>query len=397
MIIIKGINGEKTKIVNRQLVLRLLCTVPNITRTEITKRIGLVKMTVSNIVNELITSGLIYEKETIDTGKQGAGRKQMCLSFSESAPVVMGIWLSRDFCQGVIVNMNLQEIARHQILFTETETEQSITDKLVQLSEVLRNATDKRIIGIGVSSIGPMNTAKGIILNPPNFFGICDYPIVQLLNKQTGLPVFLQNDMNAAALVEKYFGLGHEVANFGYIGITNGVGAGIVIDDRLFVGTRGFSGEIGHIIIDSQGERCQCGNRGCLETQVSVPKVLQKYENAFHQKFHSLQEVCNYCKENPQAAQLMEDICEKLAIGLISFCNMFDPAMVILGHDGACLSDEQITGIAERVNRGILGNRATQLVSFKRSSFGTLAPLYGAAVVVLQQVFDDMLLYDEIF
>lgn len=396
MLIMKGINGEKTKQLNRLLVLRLLCTVPSISRTEITKRIGLVKMTVSNIVNELLATGLIYEKETIDTGKQGAGRKQMCLSFSESAPVAMGIWLSRDFCQGVIVNMNLQELARCQISFTKDETQQTITDKLYRLTNQLRISTDKRIIGLGVSAIGPLDTKSGTILNPPNFFGISDYPIVSILAEKTGLPIFLQNDMNAAALAEKYFGLAQEVDNFGYIGITNGIGAGIVIDDRLFEGTRGFSGEIGHMVIDNHGERCHCGNNGCLETLVSAPIILKRFEEDFNIKFQSLVEVCKFCGENPRALELMGEICGTLSTGLINFCNMFDPAMIILGHEGASLSDDQLLNISNRVNSSILANQFTS-VNFKRSSFGTLAPLYGAAVVVLKQMLDGKLLYDEIF
>lgn len=397
MNIIKGINGEQTKRLNRLLVLRLMCTVPNVTRTEITKRIGLVKMTVSNIVNELIANGLIFEEETIETGRQGAGRKQMRLSFSEDAPAVMGIWLSRDFCEGVVVSMKLQELAHHKIAFSEAETAQTITEKLAQLTSRLRGATDKNIIGIGVSAIGPLNTKTGTILNPPNFFDICDYPVVRILEEQMNVPVFLQNDMNASALAEKYFGLAHDVNNFGYIGISNGIGAGIVIDDHLFEGTRGFSGEIGHMIIEGHGDLCHCGNKGCLETLISVPKIIQRFQNTFHQNFISFEEVCDFCEKEPKAAELLAEICESLSIGLINYCNMFDPQMVIVGHEGARLNDEQLSRIADCVNRGILGNRSVKLVDFQKSSFGTLAPLYGASVVVLKQIFDGNLVYDKFF
>lgn len=394
---IQGINGEQTKRLNRLLVLRLLCTVPTVTRTEITKRIGLVKMTVSNIVNELIANGLIYEEETIDTGRQGAGRKQMRLSFSENAPAVMGIWVSRDFCEGVVASMKLQELAQYKILFSKEETQQTITEKLAQLTSQLRGTTDKKIIGVGISAIGPLNTTAGTILNPPNFFGICDFPIVRILEEQMNVPVFLQNDMNAAALAEKYFGLAHEVSNFGYIGISNGIGAGIVIDDRLFEGTRGFSGEIGHMVIDVHGELCHCGNKGCLETLISTPKIIQRFQNTFNRNFDSFEQVCCFCEIESQAADLLADICENLSMGLINYCNMFDPEMVIVGHEGASLTDEQLSRIANRVNHGILGNRSANLVNFQKSSFGTLAPLYGAAVVVLKQIFDGNLIYDKLF
>lgn len=352
-------------------------------------------MTISNIVSELLASGMIIEKDNIDNGKQGVGRKQMCLTFSENTPVAIGIWLSRDFCEGVIVNMNLQEIARYQINFSKSETQSSITEKLVKLIKQLIETTNKKIIGIGISSIGPLDSETGVILNPPNFFGITDYTVVSLLEEQTGLPVFLQNDMNAAALAEKYFGLSKEEGNFGYIGITNGLGSGIVIDHRLFEGARGFSGEIGHMVIDRHGKPCHCGNHGCLETMISVPIILQRFQKAFQRDFQTLEEVCLFCENNASANKLMIELYEVLSIGLINFCNMFDPSLIILGHEGASFTEKQRMEIAKRVNQGILGNRVA--IEFKKSFFGTLAPLYGAAVVVLEQVFEGKLLYKEFF
>lgn len=392
----QGLNSEQTKKSNRLLVLNLLCTMQTATRTEITNRIGLAKMTVTNITADLLASGLIYEKETIDPKRQGAGRRQMLLSLSPDSPAVVGIWLSRDFCMGIVAGMNLQVLGRMQIDFSADETAQSITTKLVQLVEGLTRGLSRKIAGVGIASIGPLDIKHGVILNPPNFFHIKNYPIADELRLRLNLPVFLQNDMNAGALAEKYFGAACEMKDFVYLGLTNGIGTGIVVRESLFEGTHGFSGEIGHMSIDCNGPFCQCGNRGCLETFVSVPKIIRQFNDAFGRDMKTFAEVCDFCSITPEADALMEEICSKLSVALVNLCNTLDPEAIIIGHDGAFLNDRDFLRISERVNSRVLAKDCSN-VKFLRSTFGSLAPVYGAAVVVLRRIFEGKLMYDEIF
>ncbi|MGI6260999.1 MAG: ROK family protein [Acutalibacteraceae bacterium] len=391
-----GLNSEQTKKNNRLLVLNLLCTMQNATRTEITNRIGLAKMTVTNITADLLATGLIYEKETIDPKRQGAGRRQMLLSLSPDSPAVVGVWLSRDFCMGIVAGMNLQVLERMQIDFTADETARTITEKIVQLVQGLTRGLSRKIAGVGIASIGPLEIKRGVILNPPNFYQIKNYPLADELSARLRLPVFLQNDMNAGALAEKYFGAAADMKDFVYLGLTNGIGAGIVMRETLFEGSRGFSGEIGHMSIDCNGPFCQCGNRGCLETFVSVPKIIQQFNAAFGRGMTSFAEVCAFCSANPEGDALMEEISSKLAVALVNLCNALDPEAVIIGHDGAFLNDRDFTRISERVNSRVLAKDSSH-IKFLRSSFGSLAPVYGAAVVVLRRIFDGKLMYDEIF
>lgn len=392
----KGINGEHTKQQNRLLVLRLLCTMREATRTEITRRVGLAKMTVSNITAELLESGVIYEKETLAAVRPGAGRKQMLLSLSQELPVAVGVWLSRDFCLGIAATMDLQVLSQRLISFTAEETSASITKKAVELVRTLQASTGRRMIGVGVASIGPLDPREGILLNPPNFYQIHDYGIAEQLRGQLECPVFLQNDANAGALAEKYFGCCQDFQNFAYIGIANGVGAGLVVNDSLYDGTGGFAGEIGHMVIDFEGPVCHCGRKGCLETFVSVPKVLESFEKVFGHSFGTLSEVCGYCEESERGAALLQKLLGSLAVGLINLGNLTAPEAIVIGHEGAVLSDLQLGWIAEQVNCGVLARGAME-TKVLRSSFGTLAPVYGAAVTVLKQVFEGKLLYEELF
>lgn len=392
----KGINGEATKRMNRLLVLRLLCTVPGLSRTEITRRTGLAKMTVTNITADLIAHRVVQETVPLNNGRTGAGRKQMALQLSGGAPCVLGIWLSRDGCQGVAVTPELKELAQREFRFAGRETADTILEKLTWLCQRLLADAGRPVSGVGIAAVGPLDIREGVILNPPNFFGIRDFALAKLLSQRLGLPVFLQNDMNAAALAEKYYGLGQNVRNFAYVGITNGIGAGIVLDDKLFEGTRGFSGELGHVVIDSSGELCHCGNRGCLETFVSVPRVLERFSKRLGRPFTTVEEVCCLSEQDQAAGALLEEICGELATALVSFCNLFDPELLLIGHDGAALSDGQLRWLEEMVNQRILAGRFAGL-RILRSSFGRMAPVYGAAVTVLKKIFDGEFLYEELF
>ena len=126
----KGLNSVQTKTSNRLLVLQLLCMMGGGSRTELTRRTRLAKMTVSNITAELIQNGVLYEKETLESENQGAGRKQMLLSFSERAPAVIGVWLSRDSCMGIAAAMDLEVLQQRTIPLEEGETASSLLRKL---------------------------------------------------------------------------------------------------------------------------------------------------------------------------------------------------------------------------------------------------------------------------
>lgn len=178
----KGINSEATKRINRLLVLRLLCTSPGLSRTELTRQTGLAKMTVTNIIADLMVHRMVRETEPVEKGKTGAGRKQMALRLSEEAPCVAGVWLSRDGCEGMVVTPELEELAHGAFRFHAEETADSILEKLTELCGTLIKKSGRRVAAIGISAIGPLNIPARIILNPPNFFGIRNFAVGERLS-----------------------------------------------------------------------------------------------------------------------------------------------------------------------------------------------------------------------
>jgi len=124
------------------------------------------------------------------------------------------------------------------------------------------------LTGVGVSAPGPLDPANGVLLHPPNLPGWREVPIRRLLEDRLGLPVQVENDANAAALAEWRFGAGRGFQHVVYLTMSTGIGAGLVLDGKLYAGRHGMAGEVGHAPVEWDGEPCACGGRGCLEAYV---------------------------------------------------------------------------------------------------------------------------------
>lgn len=395
----KGLNRDHTKKANRLLVLQLLCMMGGGSRTELTKRVRLAKMTVSNITAELLQNGILYEKETLESGASIAGRKQVLLSFSEKSPLVIGIWLSRDSCMGIVSTMDLEILEQETIPFSKTETANSLIDRLAALCEQLQSRPSvmgRKILGVGVASIGPLDIRQGVILNPPNFFEVENLAVKSELEQRIHLPVFLENDTNAGALAEKYFGNCTDCTDFIYIGLTNGLSAGIVLKDSLLHGRHGFAGEVGHTTIDPHGKVCYCGRKGCLETVCTVPALLQDAGTELGVHCADFESLCDLCNRNPRVLRWLFQKLESLSETLANLANILDPERILIGHEGACLPPRILQRMEEQINGEILACQQGHII-VEASSFGTMAAVYGAAVIVLKKVFDGQLAYELFF
>ncbi len=394
----KGLNRDQTKKTNRLLVLQLLCMMGGGSRTELTKRVRLAKMTVSNITAELLQNGILFEKEPLENGASSAGRKQMLLSFSEKSPLVIGIWISRDSCMGIVSTMDLEILEQETMYFSVTENASSLLEKIASLCMELRSrvSNERKILGIGIASIGPLDIRQGIILNPPNFFEIENLPLQSELERRLHLPVFMENDTNAGALAEKYFGNCTDCTDFIYIGLTNGLSAGIVLRDSLLHGRHGFAGEVGHTTIDPHGKVCYCGRKGCLETVCTVPALLQDASAELGVHCTDFESLCSLSNRNPRVLRWMLQKLESLSETLANLANILDPERILIGHEGACLPPRILQRMEEQINGEILACQQGH-ITIEASSFGTMAAVYGAAVVVLKKVFDGELAYDLFF
>lgn len=381
----KGENSQTLKRNNRALVLETVLAGDVTTRVDLAKATGLNKMTVGNIVSDLIEGG--YLTEGMQAQTMSVGRKPIELTLAPDAPKVIGLNIARNGISALLVDLKLQCIDRTAFVPFVDEDIHSVMRKAIRLAEQLAKRDD-RLLGIGVGTVGQYDVNSGNVLCPVDFFGIRDMPIKKMLMSHFDLPVYVDNDMNCAALAEKMYGVGKDADCFLYIGITHGVGAGIVIGGELLGNSSGLVGEIGHVSIDINGKPCSCGSRGCLELYTSVGHFEREMEKQTDEKRAFADFVGD---ENPIVVSVLNEGCDTLSAALAGAVNLLDPQLIVIGHEGATFPTRYLDRIEENMNARIIV-RDYKHVRIIRSSFGVDTALYGAASSLIRQLFNGKLL-----
>lgn len=382
----KGKNQQYVKEKNRALILKLICTGACTSRVEIAKNTGLSKMTVTNIINELINLGIIYEGTATDIST--VGRKPIMLLTNEDSIYSLGIYISRDNIVFSLLTLKAKILKHISIPIDDQENSNSLCEKILNGINNILNHIDRkeRVYGIGVACIGPLDIKNGIIINPTDFHDIKHLNIKRLIENHTGLFVTVNNDMNAAALAEQLYGKGKDKKNFIYLGITNGIGSGIITNGYLYTGEEGYGGELGHTTINFDGPLCSCGNKGCLEAYASIPVIICKASEYF-QKDITFPQIIEAAKNNePFCKKLIDSMCEYISIALINTVNILDCSSVFLGHEAAQGGDYMTAKIEQHVNTGLLIKSSKQ-VNVENSEFDDNSPIIGSGVLVFDKIF----------
>lgn len=264
----RAMNSTGMRSRNEKMILSLIHRAP-ISRAAIAKETGLTKAAVTIIVEDLIGRGWIMEKEAEQT--KGVGRTPVMLFLKKDAAYLLGVNITRREITVGVTNLAGEVLQERTLpLLPPAEAFPKIGAALEQVVTEAAIPREK-IYKLGLVTPGPVDLQKGAILNPPNFDGWQNIPVVDEMKAYTDVDITLENVSNGTALAEKYFGAGGEVASFMALQIDEGIGSGILLKNSLFGGLC----EVGHISIDCKGIPCACGNRGCLEKYASVPAILQ--------------------------------------------------------------------------------------------------------------------------
>lgn len=249
------------------------------------------------------------------------------------------------------------------------------------------------VAGVGIVAPGPLDPWRGIIYQAPNLPGWDNLPLAERLAGLTNLSVRVGNDANLAALGEHRFGAGRGVSHLVYLTVSTGVGGGIVIEDRLLLGSRGVAGEPGHTTIDLHGIRCGCGNYGCLETIASGTAIARRAGDELDAGRTS---VLGGPGDRPTAVavsaaaaggdalaiELLDEAARGLGVGIVNLLHLFDPRMVVLGGGVTNSGERWWSVVRAEVERRAMAIylQGLQIVP---AALGDDAGLYGAAAMVL--------------
>lgn len=387
-------NPQYIRLSNRAEIIRNLSIYHEATRLKLASHLGLSKMAISNIINEMLAEGLVIECATLENLKNHSlsGRKSTLVKLNTNKFKAIGIYISRDELQGIVADISGQILQtwRKPLNMSDEKNSSKNREKFISelfslIDKIIEETTVQQqvqgFLGIGICSIGPLDLKNGILLAPPNFHGIEHIDLLSLIKDRYQLPILLDNDMNASAWGEHLYGAGQNSQHVVYLGITNGIGAGIITYGRIFQGSEGYGGELGHMSIQMDGPFCSCGQQGCLELYTSVPVLLKKTKMP---NIEAL--ICHSQVDENFRESWLPEFEHALLAGLVNVANIFDPDVILIGHEGAALVELDIEELEKKTNLLAFQHRSKN-IPIKLARFGEKAPLIGAASLVFQAVF----------
>ena len=274
------------------------------------------------------------------------------------------------------------------------EGEVAVLGRIIQsIDEVIVGSSTSidEVEAIGIGSPGPLDAKKGIIITTPNL-PFKDYNLVQPLKEKYNIPVYLDNDANAAAIGEYMFGAGKGKNSIVYFTVSTGVGGGAVLDGKVYRGHTSNALEIGHTTVDPNGPRCNCGNLGCLEAMSSGTAIAKKGKEAVSTnvetslKKHDTVTSYEVFKEAEAGDEVAKDIIDNaltyLGIGVANAIATFDPEMIIIGGGVSKAGDIVFDTVKKVVNKRCFKSMA-ESCEIVPAGLGSDAGVVGAVALAI--------------
>ncbi|MBJ6360612.1 ROK family protein [Paenibacillus sp. GCM10012307] len=330
------ITGDQhlVKKINKSIVLETIKKKSPLSRSQISELTGLHKGTVSSLINELIEEDLVFE---IGHGLSSGGRRPVMLLFNQEAGYAIGVNLGVNFILVILTNLQGEVIDEKTTYFEQTSLDVVIPMLIEAIQAMIARApkTTYGIIGIGIGVPGVLDD-KGTILLAPNL-GWENVDLHRILTDAFQIPVTIENEANAGAIGEKEFGFGKEDANLIFVSVGIGIGTGILLNGEIYRGASGFSGEMGHFVIETNGKKCKCGSKGCWELYASENALIEQarqflVDESGDQTLDINTLVAMADSGSARVIHLFNQIGEYIGIGISNIINMFNPELIVIGN-----------------------------------------------------------------
>jgi predicted NBD/HSP70 family sugar kinase len=363
-----------------------------VSRADLARQTGLSRSTVSAIVSSLISSGLIAETHV---ARSRAGRPPIALAFRDDAFGIIGIEMGASHVAAVLCD------PRGRVLFKrhsewDTEGDPAGTLRLIHrfVSEAAHSAGQRRVIGLGLAVPCPLDSTEPGMLSRrilPAWKDIC---IGEELFQRHQLPTYVDNDANLGALAERWWGAATDTPCATYIKVATGVGAGHIVDGRLFRGATGIAGEIGHTTVTvNGGHKCRCNLHGCLEAEIGSASIVQRAREGIaageatrleDDVNLSLAKVVEAALQGDLFAQkLIDQAGQYLGVAIANLLNLMNPARVIVGGRLATAGDLLLVPLRRAILDRALWT-SIERADVVLSELGDSHVAVGAATLVLE-------------
>ncbi|MBL7636169.1 DNA-binding transcriptional regulator NagC [Atlantibacter hermannii] len=340
-------NVDLVKQLNGAAVYRLIDQHGPISRIQIAEQSQLAPASVTKITRQLIERGLIKE---VDQQASTGGRRAISIITETRGFQAIGVRLGRHDATLTLFDLSSKALAEEHFALPE-RTQQTLEHALFNAIAQFRENNLRKIrelIAISVILPGLVDPDTGVVRYMPHI-DVEDWPLVDKLEKRFNLPCFVGHDIRSLALAEHYFGATRDCEDSILVRVHRGTGAGIISNGRIFIGRNGNVGEIGHIQVDPLGERCHCGNFGCLETIAANAAIEARVRHLLERGYQSRLTVddCNIeaiCKAanrgDPLASEVIEHVGRHLGKAVAIAINLFNPQKVVIA--GEIISAEKV-------------------------------------------------------
>lgn len=383
-------NQKLVKQINKSIVLDLVKNKAPLSRADIAQISKLNKGTVSSLVSELIDDHFIIE---VGPGESSGGRRPVLLHFNAGAGFIIGLDIGVDYILGILTDLKGEIIEENYISLEETNYDY-VLDNIGETILLLKNSaplSPYNIVGIGVGVPGIVDH-NGHILFAPNLEWR-EKNLKADLEREFNLPVRVENEANCGAYGEKLFGSNSETNDLIYISAGIGIGSGIIMNGKLYRGQDGFSGELGHMVIEREGLLCNCGSHGCWEMYASENALIKDAKERGLLKKEDpemtplLQLTADAKNGNQPIIDLFQELGVNIGLGLNNIINTFNPEKVIIGNRLAMAEEWLSDTIAKVINNQTLSYHQRNVeISF--SNLSNLSSALGVSAFVSEEFFN---------
>ena len=344
---------------NRLFVLNCIREHGPIARVKIAQRTGLSRTAVSSIIDALLQEGFVREGELLNAAPMG-GRRAIPVHFNADIGRIIGVDVGRSHLAMLITDLATGIIAQRSGPFDMDRGPAYCLPQLIREVQSFVEDTGvdwHQVVGIGLGIPGPLDTQLHKLSAPPGLPEWDGVDVWQTLQRAFNIPLYLDNDANLGALGESRYGAGRNSAYLAYIKIGTGIGAGLILNGRIYRGNGGSAGELGHVTIDENGPLCNCGNRGCLETLAGARAIVEEARRDI--SLADATETVNLKGSNSAFAELpvfpgnapvditdviqaaqngnaaslaaLEHAGERIGVALAGLINLFNPSTIVIG------------------------------------------------------------------
>ena len=365
------------------------------TITELSKELNISVPKTTTLITSLVEDGFIQDEGKLNST---GGRKASVYGLSSDAFHFVGVAISRFHIDFGVMDFKKNMITPFkQVSYKFENTEDSLKDLKNEIKKFLSSIENEKnnIRGLGISMPGRINQKTGKTIS---YFNFIDEPLKDLLERELGIPVFLENDSRAMVFAEMNAGDSINEKNLVFINVDYGIGIGIIIDGKTYYGKSGYSGELGHIPLFENEIMCICGKKGCFETEASGFALKRKFKEKLRSGSSSsvlknkkideikLPDIIYAAKhEDMLAIELLAEVGEKIGKGLAVLINIFNPETLIIGGALAETGDYirlPARSVLNKFSSALVNNDTT----LRLSKLGQHAGVIGACLIARSRV-----------